>query len=104
MQIDISNEDALRTFEHGVIGLIESSSLQRAEYLLIKEIRISGSDELREAVEASQDVQIEVWDELCADLLDAQRHLTTRRGTAARMLGDISRRSGLAPKAGGRPK
>lgn len=104
MQIDISNEDALQTFEHGVIGLIESASLQRAEYLLIEAIRISGSDEIREAAEASQDVQIEVWDELCADLLDAQRHCSTRRGTAARMLGEISRRSALVPKAGGRPE
>lgn len=96
----LSDENALREFERGIVDLITQSALQRAEHLLKQAIDQFGSLELRNAVDASPGGSgIEGWEDLCADMLEADQHFRNqgRNGIELVQLSLVNRQEGERP-------
>lgn len=81
MQIRLADDEQRRVFEREAVSLIGKSHLLRGEYLVREAIGQAGSDLLRAAAELPQDdLRIEGWDQLGADLLEADARLQARTG------------------------
>jgi hypothetical protein len=84
LRVPLSNDEESRAFARGIVDLIGSSHLLRAEYLVQQAIRQSASNQLRIASEIPVDaIRIEGWPDLGADLLAANQRLEQRAGHRA---------------------
>lgn len=97
MAIALSDINKLRKFERGIADLIEKSALQRADRVLKRAINRCGSEDLRKAAEVpADDACIDGWDQLCADVLEADGQFRQRgdRGVALVQLSLVNRQEG----------
>jgi len=84
MRIPLTTDEERRAFEREIVALVARSHLLRAEYLVVEAIAQSGSEPLN-AVSgiAEEEVRIEGWEALAADLLEADARLLERTGRHA---------------------